>query len=425
MKKPLWFAFALAGLAAMTGCNVHIGNVSGDWLDADLKAATNVIQTGAIPPSLQGLQVDNRFGTIHITGSESGAASWTWKLAVRARDDAAAARIATHASCKAEMDGNQLTLTVILPDMKEGHGIQSDFEIILPKSANVRAENRFGRTDISDLAGDADAANQNGPVEIRDIGGHVRAQTSFETLSISNTGRAALKNQNGQIRAQAVGGSLEARTSFDSLIANDIRGPASLDNQNGKIEATAVGGSLDAKTSFDSLVARDIGGPVHLRDQNGSIKLARVKGDADIETSFDSLKVEEVQGDAILVNQNGGVVASGITGSVKASTSFAALEVTGGGNKFVCHNQYGSIRLRATSAALTNIQAETSFDTLEVRLPAALKPAIRARTTFAEVVSDFPVLMKPNGEDPFAEVAPDMARITLENQNGKIGIIRD
>jgi hypothetical protein len=101
------------------------------------------------------------------------------------------------------------------------------------------------------------------------------------------------------------------------------------------------------------------------------------------------------------------------------------MEIKGAGAKFVCHNQNGAIRLRATSAALANIEAKTSFGPLEVHLPAGLNPAIQARTTFAEIESDFPVLMKPRGEDPFAGIASETARITLQNQNGRIGVVRD
>jgi hypothetical protein len=425
MKKLFLFTVAASVLAAMTGCDFHISNFSGGWSDADLKAVTNVVQTAGIPAGLKGLEVDNRFGTIHITGTDNGTTGWTWKLAVRARSDSVAQQIASGASCKAELDGDHLTLVVSLPHPKQPHSFQSDFEITVPKSAAVRAQNRFGRTDIADLAGDVQATNENGRLEIRNIGGTVRARTSFDTLSVSNTGPATLKNQNGEIQAAAIHGPLDARTSFDSLLAEDIGGAATLRNQNGRIEATGIGGPLDAKTSFNSINARDIGGPVHLRDQNGSIKIVQARGDADIETSFDNLSVDGIQGDAILKNQNGGVTASGITGSVKASTSFAAMEIAGAGSKFVCHNQNGAIRLSATSTALTSIEAKTSFDTLEVHLPASLKPAIQARTTFADVESDFPVLMKSRGEDSFADVAPDTARITLQNQNGKIGVVRN
>ena len=261
----------------MTGCDVHIFNSSGGWSDADLKAATNVVQTAGIPGGLKGLEVDNRFGTVHITGTENGRASWTWKLAVRARSDAVAQQIASGASCKAELEGDHLSLVVSLPESKEPHSIQSDFEISRAESSQPsKLQNRFGPTDIADLAGDVEATNQNGRLEIRNIGGSVRARTSFATLSVSNTGPATLKNQNGALRATGIGGFLEANTSFASLVARDIGGAVTLHNQNGRIEASDIGGSLEARTSFASLVARDIGGPVHLRDQNGAIGSSRL-----------------------------------------------------------------------------------------------------------------------------------------------------
>ena len=461
MKKFLLFGAGAGALAVLAGCDIQFSDSSHVWSTADLMTATNVVRTAAIPAGLKALDVDNRFGTIHITGTDSGPTSWTWNLAVHARSDAVAQKIADAASCKAELDGDHLRLIVSLPESREPHSIQSDFEIRLPKAVSVRAENRFGPIDVSDLAGNVEAIDANGRVKILNVGGSVQARTSFDSLSVNKTGPATLKNQNGEIRAADIGGSLEAETSFDSLIVREVRGQAALDNQNGRIEASAVhgsleaktsfeslvatdisgaatlhnqngrieaagiGGSLDANTSFDSLVAHNVSGPVHLHDQNGRIKIAGAKGDADIETSFDSLNAEGIQGDAVLVNQNGSVVASGITGSVKASTSFATMDITGAGPRFVCHNQCGAIRLRATSTDVSNIEANTSFDTLQVQLPGSLKPAIQAHTTFGEVESDFPVLMKPRGEEAFADVAPGTARITLQNQNGKIGVVRE
>jgi DUF4097 and DUF4098 domain-containing protein YvlB len=422
MKKILWFLVAAGSLTVMTGCNVHVPQ---SWPDADLKAVTNVIQTAAIPAGVKGLEVDNWYGSVHVIGTDNGTNAWTWQFTVRAKSDAVAQKIASGASCKVEQNGDELDLVVSLPVPPEPHSIQSDFEISVPKTVSIRTQNRFGPTHISDLTGNVEATDENGRLEIQNIAGSVNAQTSFGSLSVSHTGSARLKDQNGRIEAEAIGGPLDAQTSFATLVARNVRGAATLHDQNGQIEATAIDGPLDAGTSFASLIASDISGAAHLRDQNGSIKINKVGGDVDIETSFATLRVEEIGGNAILMNQNGSVVASGVNGSVKATTSFAAMDISGGGSKFVCHNQNGSIRLHPTSVALTNIQAQTSFATLEVRLPVGLKPAIQARTTFADVESDFPVLLKPRGEDPFADVTPDTAQISLENQNGKIRVVRD
>ncbi|MGA2542092.1 MAG: hypothetical protein ABSG78_11115 [Verrucomicrobiota bacterium] len=425
MKKLLALASAAGVLAAVTGCGVHISTSSGSWSDADLKAATNLSRTAEIPAGLKNLEVDNPIGAIRITGTENGPARWTWKLAVRARTEALAQQIALGVNCKTEMEGGRLTLVVSVPDSKEPHSIQSDFEISAPKSAAVRTQTHFGKTEIAGLGANVEAAAQNGAMEIHNIAGRVRARTSFDRMAVSDTGPATLQNQNGEIQAARIGGPLEAATSFALLRAEDIGGPATLANQNGEIKASAIRGLLDAKTSFASLVARDIGGRVHLRNQNGSVQVVQAGGNADIKTSFDKLSVEGIQGDAILVNQNGGVAASGVTGSVQATTSFAAMDIKGAGSEFVCHNQCGAIRLRATSTALTHIEASTSFDTLELHLPAGLKPALLARTSFGDIESDFPVLMKPRGADPFAEVAPGTLRASLQNQNGNIRVLGD
>ena len=461
MKKYCPATLIAGLLAVITGCDPRFARLSGGWSDADLKAGTNAVQTAEIPAGLQGLVVDNHFGNVHITGTDHEATGWTWKLTVRARTDLVAQQIAGATRCQVEQNGDQLKLVVLPPDSKEPHSLESNFEIRVPKAAAVRVQNHFGRIEIAGLGGDAEVTDQNGPVEIHDIGGRVQARTSFEALTVSNTGPATLTDQNGAIRATDIGGPLAATTCFDSLEAKDVAGPATLNdqngaikatgihgrldartsfdalvvkeigaaatlhNQNGRIEAVGIGGALDAGTSFDALTAQDVDGPAHLHNQNGGVRLSRVKGDAEAETSFDGLSAEDGRGNAILKNQNGGVTASGVTGSVRAGTSFAEIKVTGAGSQFVCHNQNGAIRLHVTSTTLTNLEATTSFEALEIHLPAGLQPAIRAHTTFGEVESDFPVLANPTGGEPFAGVAPSAARVRLENQNGGIRVVRD
>jgi hypothetical protein len=425
MKIVSPFIVGTCSLAILTGCDSHVFNFSGGWLEADLKAGTNIVQTAEIPASLQGLKVVNCYGSVHVIGSDEGAASWTWKLFIRARSDAVVQQIASEASCQAKLDDNQLKLIVSLPDIREPHSIQSDLEIGVPKSVAVQIQNQFGEVEVADLNGNVEAGDNNGQLKIWNVSGNIRAQTSFDALSVSNAGPAILKNQNGEIRVTDIGGTLEATTSFAPLVAREIRGPASLANQNGRIAATDIGGPLKAQSSFASLVAHHVEGSVQLQDQNGAIEVSQARGDADIQTSFASLSAKEIQGNAILKNQNGRVIANDIAGSVNATTSFADMEITGAGKTFICRNQNGAIRLNIASTNLESIDAKTSFDPIEIHLPADMKPAIVAQTTFADVESDFPVLTKSNNKNPFADIAPGTAKITLHNQNGKISVVRD
>ena len=460
--KSFFLPIGAAFLMPLAGCGIYISTAStNSWSDADLTAVTNVVETADIPASLTDLDVDNTFGTVRVTGTDSGPMRWTWKLNIRARTEAEAQQIASEITCSTNLVGGRLTLAVTVPNITQPHGIQSDFEITVPKAASARTRNHFGPTAIAQLNGNVEASARNGRVEIHNVSGHVTAGTTFDSLNVNDTGPAVLKDQNGEIqairiagrldaetsfasllaqeiggpaalinrngsvKAAGIGGALGVRTSFDSISVRDIHGAASLTNQNGRVEASSIGGPLETRTSFDSVIAHDIAGRVLVLNRNGRIEIARARGDADVRTSFDRLSVEDIDGSATLANQNGDIEAGGVTGTVKADTSFATLSIKGAGPEFICHNRNGAIRLHSTSTTITNIEASTSFDNIEVHLPAGLKPAIVAHTSFGDVQSDFPVVMKPAGQSAFAEAEPAAMHAILQNQNGNIRVRRD
>jgi hypothetical protein len=382
---------AAALLSIATGC-IYIhkdASSSYSYSGGDLAASATRSITGELPTDLKALDVENHFGTIRVTATENGPAQFTWKLTVRARTDVLASNALDVARCEPVRNGDRVQLAFSPPANSDGLSYQSDLEIQIPKSIALRTQNHFGSTTINGLAGDVEANGQNGSVDLRNIGGKVTAQTSFAFLKVDNVGPATLKSQNGQIEAA------------------DVHGP------------------LNAETSFASLIARDIDGPAKLRAQNGRIEAIQIKGNVDLKTSFAELITKEVEGDATLANQNGRISAHDIHGSVKADTSFAGIDLEGTGTKFICHNQNGPIYINALSSELAKIDAQTTFSPIEVYLPAGLKPGIQAHTSFAEIESDYPVLLKPKGQEMFADLEAGTPRITLNNQNGGIRILRE
>ncbi len=346
------------------------------------------------------------------------------KLTVGAPTDNLAAQAADAATCKAIQDGDRLRLLVTLPDKPNSVCYESDLEIQVPKSVAVSARNAFGPMRISGTTGDVTAIDQNGALELHDLGGKVHAQTSFASLTLDGSGQAWLKNQNGSLDdARNVHGSLEAETSFDTLSARDIDGPAKLRNQNGRVEA--LPGWRRPQTSGLPLPPwrrEGINGPATLFDQNGRVALKDVKGNADVTTSFDDLSANKITGNLTLENQNGRVHVSHVSGSVHAKTSFADMDIEASGPNLTCRNQNGAIQLRVLSPDVAIVDAETSFAPLDVYLPVGIKPAVEARTSFGDVESDFPVLMKPHGQDAFEGIDPATPKLTLLNQNGRIRI---
>jgi hypothetical protein len=379
-------------------------------------------QNADISPDVKTIEVENKFGEVKVVAVESGPVGWSWKLETRAKTDALAQADAALVTLAAETNGDHLRLALVLPEKNRDWQLVSDLELHVRKASAIRVRNHFGPVEITGVDGPVDARSESGMIEVHDVQGKLMAQTSFASLKVDGSGPATLKDQSGEIDAAHIHGALEIETSFARLKATDIGGPLNARNQSGSIEAVRVQGKADLKTSFATLEASDIAGPLKARDQSGSITAVRVKGNAELETSFAGLNMEEIEGDAELRNQSGLIKVRKVTGSIQAATSFAAMDIEGSGRTFICHNQSGMITLHAKSSALARIDAQTSFSALDVQLPAGIKPAIRAHTSFADVESDFPVLLKRSGEDPFAGVDPAVPRIALENQSGRIRV---
>ena len=441
-------------------------------------------QGGEISPSAGTVRVDNHFGPVTVTGVDSGF-GWNWELRNWAGSPAEAEAYLNRCQLEVHETAGTLDLRLVLPDEKPpeskhtsgwsklvafltgdwhfdsfNRNLDSTLQLRVPRGVTLDLKNRFGpvaasatrgalnvdaefgNVDLADLAGavsarttfaklhaerigPANLRSQNGDLEARCVAGDLTASTSFARLRVQDVkGRAELKNQNGSIETSGVTGDLVATTSFANLKARDISGRADLKNQNGSIDAAALTGDLLATTSFAELKAHDIGGSADLKSQNGRIEAANIGGDLTAATSFAALHVQDVRGKANLTGQNGEIAATGVTGDIRAKTSFARLQLDGTGRRFDARNQNGAVEITARSPQVAQIDASTSFDRVEVRLPASSKPLIRANTSFGKVHSDFPVMLGDTLPD--AKFGDDTTplKVTLHGQNGDIRILR-
>jgi DUF4097 and DUF4098 domain-containing protein YvlB len=418
----IFVASILAAGIFIAGALLQSSLVAG-FSDQDLAAFTNITLSAEIPRETRQLDLENKLGSVSIHGTTNGPGQWTWNLLIRAHTQDEANRVAQSINCQHSQTGPRLALKVLFPRTLSNVSVESKFDVSVPNEASAKVANAFGELTVSDLQGRLDVVGQNAEVNLRNIGGEVHAQTSFAALKAENIGQARLSNQNGEISVAQVQGPLEADTSFARLRAETIAGPAYLQNQNGEILVQDVHGPLDARTSFSLLSAKNITGSVILANQNGEIRAESLSSNADLTTSFAEINAKDVGGAVVLEDQNGGIDASAISGPFRARTSFSSLKVSGPGSSFDCHNQNGSIYIQAASPALATIQADTSFGSLEVRIPATLKPSITAKTSFGEVNSDFPLNTRLASEGRKAEVESGTPQVRLENQNGGIRIV--
>ena len=120
-----------------------------------------------------------------------------------------------------------------------------------------------------------------------------------------------------------------------------------------------------------------------------------VSGSADIMTTFNPVRVEKIGGNLTVDNSSGEVIATDIKGDVSVKNTF---------NPVVLKQTSGSILVKSESGlvAVTEMNAlpdgatviiSTTFNPIDLILPANTDAVVKAKTEFGEIESDFPVHM--------------------------------
>lgn len=412
------------GLSALflTGCiRISTDRYEAEW-EGDQWQENKIMvrrdQDGVIPASVQKVYVENRGGMVKVTGVPENF-GWRNELKCFARDEATAHEFADRCQLEAVDNNGTYRLVLTIPKGRRTPRIESNMELRVPQSVAVEVKNHFGGTEVVQVNGLVRAQNHSGRLFLKSLPGEVEASTSFSDLVAEDIGPANLRNQSGALEIKNVGGDLKAETSFGRMRVRGVKGTVELRNQSGEITAEEIAGELKARTSFATMRVQNTG-PAQLSNQSGEIDALRVGGDLMAKTSFSRLTARDIQGQAELSNQSGEINASEVTGPLKARTSFSGLHLSGPCPAVSAHNQSGPIEITAPQA--TQIEAETSFSSIQVKLPAEAKPLIMAATRFGNIKSDFPVLVKETMPEEQFRNDPALPKVTLKTHNGDIRI---
>ena len=294
-------------------------------------------------------------------------------------------------------------------------------------SGTQRLENSFAPVLVARNAGDLTLTNTNGAVEVSDVSGTVRIKDRFGKVTLMRSGGGTVVNGNGEVELSQIGGDLRVTTSFAGVEARDVKGSLTVMNQNGIISAVNVKGAADLTTSFARVRFDDIGGQLTVKAQNTKVEGGKVGGGANIQTSFAGIDVTDIHKGVKVVSQNGGVTLAGVGEGAAVKTSFGPIVLSDVGGQVDAENQNGSVEVSVNPAAACKpISVRTSFAHIRMRLPGTASYDLTARTTFAKVHSDFPMMVSGalSGDSVSGKIGGGACPMSLVDQNGQIEILR-
>lgn len=318
---------------------------------------------------------------------------------------------------------------VTVSDLKAGADITTSHGRLLFRNGrgSQKLENSFSSVEVAGNSGDLVLVNNNGAVDVSDVSGAINIKNRFAPITVSRTGGGVIVSGNGQVRASNIAGTLRITNSFGPVNADIVKGNLTVNNQNGEIEANGITGSAELNTSFAPVRFSDVGGQLSVRAQNASVKGKKIGESATVETSFAPVELSDVRKGAKVISKNGSVTVVDVGEDLTVRASFAAVHADRVGGAVEVENQNGSIDVATTShPACRPITLRSSFADLRVHVPTDASYTVAAKTSFAQIHSDFPVLVQGSlrGDSLTGKIGNGACAMQLNNQNGTIEILR-
>ena len=167
-------------------------------------------------------------------------------------------------------------------------------EIEVPRGTReVDLVTRDGGVDVRGIGGSVRARVAGGHLAIDDVGGSVAASTAGGNIRLGTIG--------GQVTCDTAGGSIELARSTDANLRTSV----------GSIRAMRVAGDLNAETGGGSIEIGSVRGVVRARTGGGSIRVAEVGNGMHAEAEAGDIWIERASG-ALVVSSGGGDIVAGL-----------------------------------------------------------------------------------------------------------------
>ncbi len=251
------------------------------------------------------------------------------------------------------------------------------------------------------------------------LGNATATDVVSRTLEVTGVPSLAVETFNGRVSVLAgSGASVVVTVERRGSGRDDAAARADLQKVDVTIEASGSTVTVRARRSDDRNHSGNSGADVtvtlpaaaslDLRSSNGEITTTGITGPVRIATSNAAVTVSGATSGIDATTSNGAITATGATGGVTASTSSGEIDVRGASGVVDARTSNGQVRIEATAAtvhahtsngrltftgqlASGAHEFETSNGDVELTLPPDAAFSLDARTTGAEVTSEFPV----------------------------------
>ncbi len=334
--------------------------------------------------------------------------------------------------------------------------IQVEFHVIVPGIYNADLRTGGGSIDVADISGNVkintsggsisignvesgniDAHTSGGSIKVGNVTGIVKVDTSGGSIDIGNVtrGKVDARTSGGSIKVADVDGDLKVDTSGGSVSLGRITGSSSIHTSGGSISIDQGGNGVNAHTSGGSIKIGPSDGDVKVHTSGGNISIGMTDGDVDADTSGGSIKVEGCKGKVIVKTSGGNLSVRSSEGPVRAKTSGGNIEILQTKGAIDADTSGGSIvaeMVETDKRKDTHVNLHSSGGSISVYLPEKVEATVSANLKITwsavrdyKIYSDFPLSIKGEESESITaegDINGGGDRIELQTTNGDIHI---
>jgi len=262
-------------------------------------------------PEKPHLILKNNVGSIKINSSNDSKLKIKWEKVIYEHDNNLVDKIAASLLLKIRQEGDEVQIFTNAAEVesKYGRGIKNNFEIIMPRRANVSIENKMGDILIKEIEGEVKVENSFGKILITD-GYVITAKQKFGSIEIERVKVASIiSSEFSKIRMKELSGTINVEGKYNKVYLSQIGGTLTLDLSYGLIEG-------------DSILARAIAKVKHME-----MLIKNSPGEFDIDAAFANINLKNIDNDVIIKSKHSPIVLDNIKGNINITASFKDIEI--------------------------------------------------------------------------------------------------
>lgn len=359
--RPLPIALSLLLAATTASCEINLGyRIMTDGFRFDYEGDTALREdAGAIPDTIQRLEVDHIFGEVEIAAADGADVGWSWSLEVWADSPEEADLVASEIAViqRPVQGGVRLELDIPEGVKDDLNGVKSTLLVSVPRDVLVELENSHGDARVRGIDGETRLVTRHGDVRLEELGGAYTGEHAHGELFATHIAGGTFELAHGEVVVRGTG-PLRAQTRHADVTFETVDGDLELDAAHGDVQIHTAG-RVEGAGAHGKWRVLDAQG-LRLRASHGDITARLVGGTADVDVSHGDVTIERDPLD-------GGGHSDTI---VRCSHGDVEIDLPAGRHADV-EVQHGDATLRHSSSAENAVYARARHGEIRSDLPVA------------------------------------------------------